>query len=309
MIKALVSFLFSILLGSSLYASERTQIFIKSEVEVSNQSQLKLIDIAEVQAGGFLLIQALSKFNLPPQDKFETIELAKFFKQAFRAMPDGTLAQEPQLILPSSLSIKKVDGISQKHIQRLMVSHLETLCANCEFNIQWNQIPRVASPHFEFDFSNITLKGSFTLPIKEEGAISPLWITGRVQIKKEVPVAARLLLSNERLQATDLKMEFVDVTWAKDSAPSFKDLLGQTVNKTIPVGAPVWNADLRKEMFVTKGQLVKAIVQGDNSDFEISTQMTALDGGLIGDLVKMKDQTTKKEFVGVVIEKGIVRIQ
>lgn len=309
MLRLLISiFLFNFILVAA-YGSGRPQIQLKSKIEVSDQAQLSLLDISAVGGGSFLLLQALQKIDLPMQEQFSPLELVKLYRQAFKIMPEGVMVQEPQLIIAGDIKIVRFNGLAKNHIERLLLNHLGAQCSDCDFSIQLNQLPKVSSPNYAFDFSNLNTKGSFMLPVKEENALSPLWITGRVQIKKPMPVASRLLRANERIQPGDVVLAPVDITWSKDSSSKESELMGQVLNKQINAGSPIWSSDIKKEHVVQRGQLIKVIIGGENSDFEISTNMTATDNGVVGDLVKVKDPVTKKELSGVVVDKGIVRIQ
>jgi flagella basal body P-ring formation protein FlgA len=66
-------------------------------------------------------------------------------------------------------------------------------------------------------------------------------------------------------------------------------------------------SDLKREPAAHRGQVVRALV-GDQ-DFEISINASAEENGFIGDLIKVKNLETQKMMSGIVIDKGVVKVQ
>lgn len=296
------------LVGNISAMASRAQVNVLAEIEVSPKSRRTLGDLVQVKDGNFLLLQALNDSEIAIKETYSASEITRALQGAFKTMPDGTLNVEPQVRTSSEVNVKVSKTLSVAHIERLMLNRLNLECSDCNYQIQINRVPAVTTNNWELDFSSMSAKGSFMLPLREEGALNPIWITGNIQKKKQTAVTTRLIQQNERIQPGDIVMASVDVTWSKDSVVRIDELIGQQISRTISAGGPVWSADIKREQAAKRGQLVRVII-GDESAFEISTMMTAEDSGFIGDVIKVKNMENQKILSGLVIDKAVVKIQ
>lgn len=296
------------LLGGQVFAAQGAVVEVNSQVEISAKANWNLADLVSVRQGQYLLLRAFEETEIEKAESIPASELTKKIRQALRNMPEGSLVAEPQVKVASVAQVKAVSGISQEHVERLMLNRLALECADCVFSIQFNRVPVLSSQKWEFDFSTLTAKGSFMIPVREEGALSPKWITGSLQKKRMAAVANRLLMPNDRIQPGDVGQAFVDVTFSKDGLVSPQDLIGQVVGRSISSGSPIWAGDVKREPATKRGQMVRAFI-GEGADFEITTNMIAEDQGFVGDMIKVKNPETQKILSGLVVEKGVVKIQ
>ncbi|MNT63290.1 flagellar basal body P-ring biosynthesis protein FlgA [compost metagenome] len=145
------------------------------------------------------------------------------------------------------------------------------------------------------------------MPLRDGDERNVKWITGNIRVAKLTPVANRLISQGERLQSSDLRLEMIDVSFAKDAGIRMEDVQGKIAVRSIPVGSPVWVSDLKREPAALRGQMIRGLL-GDES-FEITVNIQAEESGFIGDTIKCKNLDTKKIVSGVVLEKGLVKIQ
>ena len=295
-------------LASQAHAFRGAIVEVNSRVEISAKGTWNLADLVSIRHGQYLLLRAFEDTEIEKVETISAAEMTKKIRQALRNMPEGSLLAEPQVRVASFAQIKAVSGISQEHVERLMLNRLALECSDCVFSIQFNRVPVLTSQKWEFDLSALTAKGSFMIPVREEGALSPKWITGNLQKKRMAAVANRLLMPNDRIQPGDVGQALVDVTFSKDGLVSVDELVGQVVSRSVPSGTPIWAADVKREPATKRGQMVRAFI-GEGSDYEITTNMIAEDQGFIGDLIKVKNPETQKILSGLVVEKGVVKIQ
>ncbi|MEN0058183.1 MAG: flagellar basal body P-ring formation chaperone FlgA, partial [Bdellovibrio sp.] len=190
---------------------------------------------------------------------------------------------------------------------RQIANVLKARCNECEYRISVQSTPTPAGKQWNLDFSQLSPKGSFLLPLREGNSQQIKWVSGTIQVSRLTPVALRMILQGERIQPEDVKMAMTDVTHAKDGIVRLEDIQGQVAARTLTVGTPVWMGDLRREPAARRGQVVKALI--GTEAFEISTTMQAEESGFIGDFIKVKNTETQKTLSGLIIEKGVVKLQ
>lgn len=305
-----------LLLATSAWA--RPEVSIPAEVEISQRELLRLGDIVEVQNGDEALLSMLNSIVLRPDARelllsqhFDAKEILQKMRSALEESPE-LKKQNPAFKVPSVVKVNfSSTPISRQEVLRKITNSLKVQCADCEYKISIQSTPIPNSKIWELDLAQLSGKGGFMLPIREGGrdndSKSNKWISGTIRVSKLTPVTTRLILQGERVQTQDLRMSMTDITFAKDGALRIEDIAGQMVGRSLPVGSPVWTSDLKREPATKRGQIVKALL-GDET-FEITTSMQAEDNGFVGDLIKLKNLETQKVLSGLVIDKGVVKLQ
>jgi flagella basal body P-ring formation protein FlgA len=308
----------SLLLLISTLAWARPEVSIPAEVEISQRELLRLGDIVEVQNGDEALINMLNGIVLRPDARelllsqhFDAKEILQKMRAALEENPD-LKKQNPAFKVPSVVKVSfSTTPISRQEVQRKIINSLRTQCADCEYKITIQSTPTPSSKLWELDLSQLSGRGGFMLPVRDSlnggDAKSNKWISGTIRVSKLTPVTTRLIIQGERVQAQDLRMSMTDITFAKDGVLLIGDIAGQQVSRSLSVGSPVWASDLKREPATKRGQIVKALL-GDET-FEITTSMQAEENGFVGDLIKLKNLETQKVLSGLVIDKGVVKLQ
>jgi flagella basal body P-ring formation protein FlgA len=238
--------------------------------------------------------------------------------------------EELALILRDKLSFQDLQRLSVKIPEQIRIQarrnylapndliheiseQARRLCTGCTVEFEDLKIPelklREEVLQTRLETQNLKSAGSFLLPLQVETSQKKMvyWVTGRISLFKEGPVAKHLIRSGDRILESDVEMKKIDVSFAKDGAPTLEEVSGKISTRTISMGQPIFSADLKREPAATRGQLVKILVGSEG--FEVASSGTAEEAGGIGDVIKVKSADTQKLLSGVLVDKATVRIQ
>lgn len=307
------TFIFAGICALGAAAQARPEVVIPAQVEISQKEVLHLGDIAQVNEGTEELLNILDGIVIK-QDARElllsqTLKASDILAQVRSEMEDNEALHKinPAFKIPSEVKVTFSGApISRQAVERQLLNVLKTRCADCEFRISLQNIPVPNTKNWQLDTGDVTLKHSLLIPV-QEGGNNNKWISATIRFSKLTPVASRMILQGERLQANDMHLEMTDITYAKDGALRLEDIQGQAAARTLNVGTAIFSSDLRREPAAKRGQMVQAIL--GNGDFEIFSNMLAEENGNIGDTIKVKNTDSQKVLSGVVTDKGVVKLQ
>jgi flagella basal body P-ring formation protein FlgA len=294
------------------------------------KSEIRVAEVSTVRVGDPIRLGALvQEYIADPELNAKVQELV-----VFEALTDETEkvyeSEELALTLRQKLSFQDLQRIAVKipnqfrikakrnflyqgEIMRKITEQALNACDGCTVEFESLNLPelKVKGEILKTQLETQPLKaaGSFLLPLIVETSQgkNTFWVTGKIAFYKTAPVARRLLRANERINAGDFEMKKVNVSFAKDGIPAAESIQGKMAARMLTVGQAIFEADLKREPAATRGQIVKILV--GNESFEVATSGTAEETGNIGDMIKVKSNDTKKLFSGVLIEKGVVRVQ
>ncbi|NUN05955.1 MAG: flagellar basal body P-ring formation protein FlgA [Bdellovibrio sp.] len=309
-------FFFAILLITSS-AFARPEVSIPASVEISQRPLLRLGDIATVTGGSDELLTFLDSIIIREDARelllSQHLQSQEILNKVREAMKSEVRLKElnPTFMIPSQVQVAfAAEPISKQEVERKIYNTLKVRCPDCEYKISLQRIPVPNGKTWEMDLTQMTTKGGLMIPLREDGSSGVLgvkWISGTIRVLKLTPVTTRLIQQGERLQNQDMRMEMTDITFAKDGALSVADIAGQLAARSLPVGSPLWSSDLKREPAAKRGQIVKGLL-GDDS-FEITVSLQAEDNGFVGDLIRVKNTETQKILSGLIVEKGVVKLQ
>lgn len=267
------------------------------------------IDDAEISAKIYNLV-VLEPFTSEGEKVFQSEELAL----ALRKKLSFQDLQRVAVKIPETFKIKaRRNYLYPSDISREIKEKALALCRDCQIEFDDLRIPDMNTKEeilqVRLETQNLKSAGSFLLPLQVETSKTRnvFWITGRLSFYKEAPVAKRMILSNERIAASDFEIKRVNVSYAKDGIPNLQDLAGKISARNLSVGQPIFMADLKKEPAAVRGQTMKVLVGSDN--FEVASTGTAEESGSVGDMIRVKSHDSQKVLSGVLVDKGTVRIQ
>ncbi|WP_374029632.1 flagellar basal body P-ring formation chaperone FlgA [Bdellovibrio bacteriovorus] len=292
----------------------RPEVSIPGSVEVSQRPLLRLSDIAVVTNGNDELLSFLESIviredarELLLSQKLESQEILGKVRAAMKSQ-EGLKKINPSFKIPSEVKVAFASTpISRQEMERRIINVLQARCHECEYKVTVQSTPQPANKDWQLDFTQLSGKGGFLLPVRDGDQRQLKWISGNIRVSQLTPVATRLILQGERVQPEDIRMTMTDVTFAKDGALRIEDIQGQLAARSLPVGTTIWSSDLKREPAAKRGQIVKALLGDEN--FEISVNMVAEDNGFVGDVIKVKNLETQKVLSGIVTEKGVVKLQ
>lgn len=221
--------------------------------------------------------------------------------------------QSLTLKIPEKIIIKaQRNFISQKDIAREILQRAQDLCMGCDAEIDEINLPKIKGNgeilQVKIDTQNYRGGGSFLLPmhvVTSQGNFS-YWLTGKVSLYKTAAVATRLIQIGERIAESDIQYRRVNVSLSKDAIAASKEIVGRKAGRTLAMGQTIFTGDLKKELAIQRGQVVK-IVLGDEA-FEVAISGVAEESGSVGDLVKVKNSENQKMLSGILIEPGVVKV-
>jgi len=298
----------------TLSAFARPEISIPGSVEISQRPLLRLSDIAIVSGGNEELLSLMESIVLREDARelllsqhMESSEILGKVREALKSQ-DDLKKLNPSFKIPSQVKVSFSSApISREEIERKIHNTLKARCNECDYKISVQSTPVPSQKQWELDFSQLSEKGGFLLPVRDGDNRQLKWISGTIRVSRLTPVPTRLILQGERVQPEDIRMVMTDVTYSKDGVLRMEDIQGQIAARSLPVGNAIWPSDLKREPAAKKGQVVKAMLGDEN--FEISVNMVAEDNGFIGDVIKVRNTETKKTLSGVVVDKGVVKLQ
>lgn len=312
-------------------------LFIISIATIQSEAKIEIAiqpaDYHEVVAGKVVYLEDLLETNAANESLPTSIRTLQLFEPLFdgeektvthaemmRLLKEKIKTDEYGANFPYSffvsetIKIKAIkNSVTETKLQKLILKAAFAKCLTCQFKIHDLKIPNIENKSelysFELDTANLKIAGGFLLPLRMqfENQEKIVYITGGLQTKMPALISARSIAMGEKIRPEDFKKEEIEIVYAADAFATEEDLKGRVLNKTLSLGRPVYKSDLKKEMVIGRGQIVRAL--SGNDDFEVTNQMIAEEPGAIGDTVKLKNPETQKMISGEVIEKGLVRIQ
>jgi len=167
------------------------------------------------------------------------------------------------------------------------------------------------APDLPGDWTGVTPDSSARV-----GALSCFTLTGvrattgvRALVQVDAPhaMAVQTLVRGRVISAADIAAETGPMAGARfDRAPLAADLTGARIAKVIEAGAVVQSLDVVLPFLVKPGEQVLAIVR--IGAVEVTAAMTAVDGGSIGDEIRMSARDKKRVLRGKVVGPGRVEV-
>jgi len=150
--------------------------------------------------------------------------------------------------------------------------------------------------------------GGVTVKVSCEGE-SPwaIYIQSEVEQFGSVMVARRNLQRGDTITQEDIEQRRVSLGRVRGGYITKREnILGWEVKRNIPIGKIVSPNSIRRQLLVTKGDIVVIIAK--NAKFEVKMSGIAKSSGAKGDTVQVINQSSKKVVEGVVIGPGVVQV-
>jgi flagella basal body P-ring formation protein FlgA len=316
-ITALVPFIFNPAFG----ADDEAVIQVKSIAEVDGKhSEITLGDLMVARGVSASAVESLKSVRLadtpnPGESRsFTAMGLEQVFRPYLRKIEDKT-GEHINLRVPTRVTItRKSFRLHPEDVEADIKNQLKQFCADCAFEITALSLPAVpaavpSGATWSVKIRSEIPKGSFSLPLEvanDDGSKRTYWISGTLVVQRKVPVAARAIQIGEHLRAEDFTMQSKDVTFSNDVPASEGELLSSVAARQLSAGQIVWRSNLRRELAVKSGDIVRVMAGEDG--WQVSIDGIAQSGGYIGEMVKVKIQRTQKLISGILTEKGTVEV-
>lgn len=314
MTKAIFFLLTAIFISGAFASRSEVRVAEKSTVRVGDPIRLGVLLKGEIQDSELeAKLQNLVVFDAQTDEgekKYQSEDLALTLRQklSFQDLQRISIKIPDQFVIQARRNFLYVGDM-----RRDIIAQALTRCLGCTIVIEDLNLPelKVKGEILQMRLETQALRGAggFLLPLVVETSQgkSTLWVNGKLSFFKMAPVAKRLLRPNERISSADFEMRKVDVSFARDGVPTAETIVGKVAAKMLVAGQPIFVGDLKPEAATQRGQVIKVLVGNDS--FEIATTGTAEEAGSIGDVIKVKSHDTKKLLSGVLIDKGVVRVE
>lgn len=152
--------------------------------------------------------------------------------------------------------------------------------------------------------------GSWSVPVdvRVDGVrVQTAWIALDVQLYEQTPVAARDLRRGEAVDAAcwQLQRSRVEAAGPRPAAPAL--LAGATCTRDVPAGTRISELDVRRDPLVRNGDMVELEVL--RGPIRARSRAVARGQGALGDRVEVQTGEGQRRLVGVVVERGLVRVE
>ncbi len=135
-----------------------------------------------------------------------------------------------------------------------------------------------------------------------------VYVTATVSVRQRVVVAQNALVRGAPIVATDVAVIERDITRAinNDVITDAAHAIGRLAKRAVSPGTVLTATMLDAPSLVQRGQRV--ILLAELPGFEVRMNGTALMNGARGDVVQVRNDSSKRTVHGVVMEPGVVRI-
>lgn len=167
------------------------------------------------------------------------------------------------------------------------------------------------SDRFEFGFLEERSQGLSTLEIRffdsTDRLIRKIKVPSRLLIEEKVIVATRELSRGWKIQAEDLRVDWVDSALISSKPVASNEIIGKTLKTPVRGGSPLLTGQLDKSNMVRIGDRVRIVVLGNNlsvSGFGIAKQ-----AGERGETIRILNPDSKREIYGTVTAEKQVEVR
>lgn len=292
----------------------------------ADKFEVRIAELSTVRQGESVRLGLISENGIADEELQERIynlvinekqdqDTSMTSEQVAVAIRDKLSFQDLQRVsfkIPEIVRIKvKANYLSPKDIAYKIKKDSLLVCSGCEVEIDELRWPELSSKMdiltYQLDTKVIQRAGSHLIPMYLETSQGrqTIYVNTRISFYKMAPVAKRMLHVGEKINEADVDMKRVSVSFAKDGV--LETFQNKVAARLITAGQTIFMSDVKSEPAVLRGQSVKILIGTDS--LEITAQGVAEDNGSIGDMVKVRSADNKKLLSGVLIEKGVVRIQ
>jgi len=308
-------FLFSSLAGAA-EPSSQSSIDLKEKISVPPHTTLSLLDLVDQEnSGNFAAIKdkLARRAVMVLQEEGERIGLSS--QSVVQHLKSALAPEERDLYrfsIPRRIQITvTAPALTEASVKALLISKWQKLCGECRVEISNLRLPLGKLAHWHLEVPENLPSGSFNLPITVKagnGAMdATYWLQGKADVLRELPVAQRALYPGERVRAEDFTYRWQSVTHAVDGPPEKNFLVGMKVKIPVAANQVIWSRNLEKEKALSRGDQVRVILK--QGSWELSLSAIAEKDAEVGDTITLKNPSTKKELIGLVVGKGEVQVQ
>lgn len=159
-----------------------------------------------------------------------------------------------------------------------------------------------------FSTSNANTVGKRTIGIRCLAPIEwTVYVAVKVTVMRPVVVAAKALAANQTLKASDVKIVMQDISDLRQGfLLSTNKVLGQQLKHPVALGTALTPRSLKQQKVVQRGEQVILVAQAGS--MEVRMNGMAMEDAVLGDKIKVKNNSSNRVVEGVVQAPGIVQV-
>lgn len=304
------------ILFAAMVAKAETAIVVRPHTHISESKPILLMDVAEFYGLESKIVTQLGSLKL--SEGIETGEHIEFSGSAISSLlrqhKIWQIAAKPAFTIPSRIIVENGGApFNEAQLRLDLIQQWQTQCA-CRVELAELAMPReqtlAPGTTWRIRYPSEPARGAFNvaLELKTKGGISQtLWLRGRANHYRSVPVAKRQLSIGERVQPDDFHIIDRDVTFARDAVPNENEIVGRRMRQAVSANDILFSGLLERERALRRGDQVKMSI--GEQDWEVAMVGVAEQDGFIGDMVKVRNSQSQQLVTAVVTARGEVRVQ
>jgi flagella basal body P-ring formation protein FlgA len=288
----------------------------KSEVVVTETS-VRLADVAHVESPrvqddeAMVALRRITIAASPKAGESISIEGAKILE---RLRDEGIRLENIRYTLPRQISVTRAfREVGPEELEKALLSFLQGSDRQIELKKLVVEKPiRIAtdsngvevvglhashSGHFGVDYRALSRSDETRFQLR---AFAEEWRT--------VPVASRPLKRGEVIAAGDIELSRVNkIRVSRDAIENLGDLVGYQLTRDVVQGEMLSTAMLMIPPVIKAGARVTLLFK--EGRLEVTATGVALENGLKGAEIKVRNDTSKRTVIGKVVEAGLVAVE
>jgi len=304
----------ALVISALLSGSVTGTVNLRAEAQIAGTT-VELAEIAEVRGADAESTRRLSELTLGPSPASGIVRGIRREEVAALARAAGvTVSLGGSAVCRASTKLEKVAGVELEDAAR---KALVSLFAGRDVEMEivrgsTDVLVPTAESRREVDVDlgrREALPGSWNVPVdvRIDGTrVQTAWIALDVKLFEELPVATRDLRRGEPVDAASwsLKRTLVEGAGPRSAQPEM--LFGATCAREISAGTRITEFDVRRDPLVRSGDLVELeVVRGP---LRARCRAVARGQGARGDRVEVQSGEGQRRLVGIVVERGLVRV-
>jgi flagella basal body P-ring formation protein FlgA len=294
-----------------------TIITLKSNVSVA-QPDILIGDIATVETEDINKKERIQNIkvgsvNRTGRPKSVGVPQVAYWLKRNNINPDQVnINGQSQVMYRKSTSTKR-KGTSEllKRVQIFYQTTLQTKALEIKAKMPFPSLPPI-TPQTKIEFypKGQLEEGRLAITIDNGHQPHRLILSFDIQVRQSVVVSTVDIPAQSKINLNFLKIEekVLDKISRSSGQPvtEIASVVGQISKRQIRQGKIITKEDFQKQYYVTKGSIIIIIAQRDR--LNIQAQGIANENGDLGQLIRVKNITSKKIIVGQVIDKKKVQV-
>jgi len=303
--------------GASPVKKDRTVQIVGREKTTVTTPLVKLGDIADVTSAYVIdddTVIALQKIEIessPQPGKSKTITASQILD---RLRAENVDLDEIGYALPRVITVSRASReLTLAEIKAAVDRYLGNLDREVSLKrLEYNDVMHVMPGPISLDTESYSNEGQgrmgFRMKIRnEEGYDTHFQVTGVVDEFVEFPVANRPISRGSIVSPDDVRMARMNIGGIpRDAARDISSIVGLEANRDVSYGDVFRSNRLTIPPVITAGSKVTLLYR--SALFEASATGVAIESGLLGEDIKIRNDSSRKIVTGTVLEPGLVGV-